>query len=109
MPINLLDSALRNWAAGQRGQQGEQEDWQHQLRMLVQSGVPMVRHSMHARVPVMRNVVLAGAAYLSWGPRTCRVGWLAQCGVLRVTGLQGVWHAGPAAVVAPWRAPVGSS
>ena len=94
VPINLLDLALRDWAGGQRGQQGEQEDWQHQLRMLVQSGVPMVGHVMHAELPVMGG---------GGGGRAC---WCCPSGAQgqgRVAGLahrlSGVWHVGPAAVV----------
>ena len=77
VPINLLDSALRDWAAGQRGQQGEQEDWQHQLRMLVQSGVPMVGHVMHVQVPAMEELMLAGAACPSRAQGQGRVAGLA--------------------------------
>lgn len=45
-PLDLLEQACQNWPPGERGLGHNSTDWQHQLRSLVQAGIPMVC-SMH--------------------------------------------------------------
>ena len=41
-PLQQLEQACQTWAAEDRGASKELNDWQHQLRSLVQAGIPMV-------------------------------------------------------------------
>ena len=45
-PLDLLEQACQSWPPGERGLGHNSTDWQHQLRSLVQAGIPMVC-SMH--------------------------------------------------------------
>ncbi len=40
--LQQLEQACQSWAPEDRGASKELNDWQHQLRSLVQAGVPMV-------------------------------------------------------------------
>lgn len=41
-PLQQLEQACQGWAPEDRGASKELNDWQHQLRSLVQAGIPMV-------------------------------------------------------------------
>lgn len=41
-PLQQLEHACHTWAPEDRGASKELNDWQHQLRSLVQAGIPMV-------------------------------------------------------------------
>ena len=41
-PLELLEQACQSWPPGERGLGHNSTDWQHQLRSLVQAGIPMV-------------------------------------------------------------------
>ena len=45
-PLQQLEQACQSWAPEDRAASSELNDWQHQLRSLVQAGIPMVRMSI---------------------------------------------------------------
>lgn len=54
-PLQQLEQACQGWAPEDRGASTELNDWQHQLRSLVQAGIPMVTGSYHIDLRVTNS------------------------------------------------------